>query len=178
MIRIAPHRSALLVALLAVAGCTSLQQPLVTTGDASGTGTGTASATASLPVAAAPAPKVASLAITPDSLELNAPYSYGGYQSETDASLSEKEVAGYPTTGRLWPIFLDAEGQRIPPAEIDWMSSNPELVMVDATGWVRSVDPGTSGMITITLRLKADPTILATASVVLRNDGKLSLELK
>lgn len=176
MFRNVPRRTALIGVLMAVAGCTALQQtPLGPTGTSTGT---TGSSTSPASATASVAPKVASVALEPTSLELNAPYSYGGYQSETDASLSEQEVAGYPTTARLWPTFLDGEGKRLPSADLDWMSSNPELVMVDPTGWVRSVDPGTSGTITITARLKADPTILATASVVLRNDGKLSLELK
>ncbi|HEY9857597.1 MAG TPA: hypothetical protein V6D05_17765 [Stenomitos sp.] len=169
MFRMIPRRTAYLGLLLAVAGCTALQQPPIATG---GSSTGPAAP------AATTAPKVASLAIEPTNIELNAPYSYGSYQSETEVGLPDRDVAGYPTTAKLWPTFLDSEGKRIPTADVDWISSNPELVMVDQTGWLRSVDPGTSGTLVITARLKSDPTILATASVVLRNDGKLSLELK
>lgn len=171
MYRITPRRAAYLGVVLAVAGCTSLQQSPITT-----SGSGTAAATTSVQPAAAP--RIASLTLDPTSLQLNAPYSYGSYQSETDTSLGDRDVAGYPTTARLWATFLDGEGKPTVPADIDWMSSNPELVMVDQTGWIHSLDPGTSGTITITARLKSDPTILATASVELRNDGKLSLELK
>ncbi len=176
MIRKIPRRMALIGLLVAVAGCTALQQnPLGTSGTGT-TGTGTTSVQSQ--ATPTPAPKVASLALDPTSVELNAPYSYGGYQSETEAALSEREVAGYPTTARLWPSFMDEAGNRTAATDLDWISSNPELVAVDHTGWIRSVDPGTSGTILITARLKSDPTIVATTSVVLRNDGKLSLELK
>lgn len=177
MFRTSPRRMALLGVLVAVAGCTTLQQsPLGTTGTLT-TGT-TGSASSSIAVAPVQAPKVAKLNLMPEAIELNAPYSYGGYQSETEAGLSEREAAGYPTNAKLSLTFLDSEGKRTLPAEIDWHSSNPALVAVDSTGWIRSVDPGTSGTATIHARLKSDPTIEATASVLIRNDGKLSLELK
>lgn len=178
MFPIIPRRMALLGALVAIAGCTALQQVPI---GPSSTGIGTTTGTTSGPTQQAntiAAPAVASLALEPATVELNAPYSYGGYQSETTAELSEREVAGYPTIARLWLTFLDSAGKRTAAADIDWASSQPELVSVDRDGWIRSVDPGTSGLITITARLKSDPTISATTSVVLRNDGKLSLELK
>lgn len=171
MLREIPRRMALLGALMAIAGCTALQQVPLDTPGTSGSASGS-------PQVVPAAAKVASLALEPANVELNAPYSYGGHQSETEAGLSEREVAGYPTIAKLWLTFLDSEGKRTAAADIEWASSHPELVAVDRDGWIRSVDPGTSGTIAITARLKSDPTIGATTSVVLRNDGKLSLELK
>lgn len=172
MFRNLPRRAALLGVLLALAGCPGQLGTAGIGGDSTGT------ASSSVQPNGSAASKVANLTLDPTNIELNAPYSYGGYQSETDAALSEREVAGYPTSARLLPTFLGSDGKRTAAAELDWLSSHPELVAVDQSGWIRSVDPGTSGNITIIARLKSDPTISATASVVLRNDGKLSLELK
>lgn len=171
--------------LLALAGCVTTVAPTGKTisGDTA-TGSVAASPAPNAPgvegtVQPTPAPRpITRLQVIPSSLEINAPYSYGGYQSETQAGLSQQEVAGYPTTGQLFVSFLAEDGEPVAPAELVWTSSNPEFLVVDSNGWVRSVDPGAFGMGLVTVRLKHDPRISATASVTVRNDGKLHLELE
>lgn len=124
-----------------------------------------------------PTAAIASLVLTPATVEINAPYSLGGYQSGTSAEPSEFEIAGYPTTAQLFVDFLTESGTPATPAELVWSTTNPALVMVDADGWIRSVDPGLSGTATVTAQLKSNRQIQASTAVTVRNDGKLVIEL-
>ncbi|MNR88647.1 hypothetical protein D3C86_363400 [compost metagenome] len=160
--------------ILAVSSCTDLPVvPKNTAGDptpgaTNNPGTGT-------PVQAA---AVARLVVTPTTVEINAPYSLGGYQSETEAGPSAHEVAGYPTTAQLFVAYLAESGEGTEPAPLRWVTSNPELVMVDDHGWIRAVDPGVSGTASVTVQLRSNPDIQASTTVTVRNDGKLVVELK
>lgn len=160
--------------LFALASCTDL--PVAPSRDTSGNPSNGASADPGTPPA--PVVEVASLVLTPATVEINAPYSLGGYQSGTSAEPSEFEVAGYPTTAQLFVDFLAKSGEPAPEAELVWSTTNPALVMVDADGWIRSVDPGLSGMATVTAQLKSNRQIKASTTVMVRNDGKLVLELQ
>lgn len=111
-------------------------------------------------------------------MDINAPYSFGGGQSQTNAGLSEQPAAGFLTSAQLGVSFLDATHQAAAPTDVVWTTSNPALVTVDGTGLIRSVDPGTSGTVVITVSLKKNPQVSATASVTLHDDGKLALELQ
>jgi hypothetical protein len=158
--------------LLAIAGCVSTSgapTPLLSS-----------VATGSAPVASvsvAPLP-IAAMAVTTASVSLNAPYSYGGYQAVSNGYVPVQEAAGYPTAALLTLSFTNSAGSAAAPADVWWTSSNPELVVVDANGWVRTVDPGTWGTATVTATLKSNPQISASASVTVTNDGKLQLEVK
>jgi len=161
--------------LLAVSSCTDLPVvPKNTSGDpAPGASTSPGTVTAEQPPAA-----VARLVVTPTSVEINAPYSLGGHQSETEAGPSQHEIAGYPTTAQLFVSFQAESGKSTEPAPLLWATSNPELVMVDGNGWIRAVDPGVSGTATVTVHLRSNPEIQASTVVTVRNDGKLVVELK
>lgn len=127
---------------------------------------------------ATPVPQVNSntLALSPDTIVLNAPYSYTGFD-HTGISNNQalaNPVAGYVTRALLSGRFGDREATG---SELVWSSSNPEIVTVTGDGLVESLDTGTYGTVIITARSKANPSLVATASILLRNDGKLALEL-
>jgi len=169
------HAMASLGLVLAVSSCTDLPVvPRNTSGDPTpGATTKPGTDTPGQPAAA-----VARLVVSPTTVEINAPYSLGGYQSGTDAAPSDYEVAGYPTTAQLFVAYLAESGEGTEPAPLLWATSNPELVMVDGNGWIRSVDPGVSGTATVTVHLQSNPDIKASTLVTVRNDGKLVVELK
>lgn len=153
--------------LLAVSSCADL--PVAPSKNSSGE-----------PVTKAPAaaaPPVARIVLAPDAVEINAPYALGGYQSETEAEPSQHEVAGFPTTAQLFVSFLAESGEATKPAPLIWKSSDTGLVVVDAQGWIRAVDPGVAGTATVTAHLAGDSEIKASTTVTVRNDGKLVVEL-
>lgn len=119
------------------------------------------------------------LALSPTSVVINAPYTYGGYPTNglANSTALAGQAAGYPTAALFSGKFSGDGGRDATGSELIWTSSNPEIVTVDDQGMVRSVDVGTSGTVTITARSKSQPNLTATASVVLNNDGKLALEL-
>lgn len=124
------------------------------------------------------APPVARLTVNPTAVEINAPYSLGGYQSETQMGPAHVEAAGYPTMAQIVVSFLAESGNRTDATPLLWNSSDPGLVMVDGNGWIRAVDPGVSGTATVTVQLRNNPDISATTTVTVHNDGKLVVELK
>ena len=117
-----------------------------------------------------------SLAISPSSIDLNAPYSLGASGSQvTSSNPGSTQVAGFPTTGQF---TVSGTGATVSASEVIWTSSAPDLVTVDGNGVVQSVNSGTSGTVTITATLQSNPQISATASVNLVNDGNASLVLQ
>ena len=161
--------------LLAVSSCTDL--PVVPR-DSAGDPAPGASANPSTGAPAQPAAPVARLTVTPTAVEINAPYSLGGYQSGTEMGPSEHEAAGYPTTAQIVVSFLAESGEGTDAAPLVWATSDAGLVMVDGNGWIRAVDPGVSGTATVTVHLRSKPDISASTTVTVRNDGKLVVELK
>ncbi len=166
--------------LLAITSCTD--PPVVpgrgTSGDPVGTPpTGPGAVTPDDPGA-----RVASIAVTPEAVEINAPH----YESDSsdigapssDGSDLEHESAGFPTTALLAVTFRTESGEIASPAELLWTSSNPQLVTVDDYGWVQASDTDVSGVATVTARLKRNPLVSASATVTVRNDGMLAIELK
>lgn len=161
--------------LLALSSCTDL--PVAPGRNTSGDPAPGATTDPGTPAQPA-APPVAQLVVSPTAVEINAPYSLGGYQSDTGAGPSEVESAGFPTTAQVLVSFLAESGEGTEPAPLLWRTSNPGLVMVDENGWIRAVDPGVSGTATVTVQLRGNPQIQATTAVTVRNDGKLVVELK
>lgn len=163
--------------LLAVSSCTDLP---VSPGR--GTGGDPAPGASSDPSTGGPAqpaaPPVARLTVNPTAVEINAPYSLGGYQSETQMGPAHVEAAGYPTTAQIVVSFLAESGNRTDAAPLLWTTSDAGLVMVDGNGWIRAVDPGVSGTASVTVQLRNNPDISATTTVTVHNDGKLVVELK
>ena len=159
--------------LLAVSSCTDL--PVSPGRNSEGE---PAPGASSGPGAQPAAPAVARLTVNPTAVEINAPYSLGGYQSETQMGPAHVEAAGYPTMAQIVVSFLAESGNRTDAAPLLWNSSDPGLVMVDGNGWIRAVDPGVSGTATVTVQLRNNPDISATTTVTVHNDGKLVVELK
>ena len=118
---------------------------------------------------------VTSLALTPSSIDLNAPYTLGASGSQVTNSPGFTQVAGFPTTGQF---AVSGTGGTVSAPDVVWTSSAPDLVTVDGNGVVQSVNSGTSGTVTITATLQGNPRVSATASVNLVNDGKASLVLE
>ncbi len=167
--------------LLVLPSCTDL--PVAPGRDAAGDPKPSSS---SAPAAGAidPAATVASIAVTPEALEISAPhYTESDELSDvlspsSDGSKLEHESAGFPTAALLAVTFKNDAGQVAAPAEILWSSSNPQLVSVDEHGWVYAADTEVGGVATITARLRSKPQVSASASVTVRNDGVLAIELK
>lgn len=162
--------------VLAVSSCTDL--PVVPSRTSTGDPAPGATANPGTGTPGQSAAAVDRLVLTPTTVELNAPYSLGGYQSDTEAGPSEHEVAGYPTMAQLFVSFLAKSGEGTEPAPLLWATSDASLVMVDGNGWIRAVDPGVSGTASVTVHLRSNPEIQASTTVTVRNDGKLVVELK
>jgi len=111
-------------------------------------------------------------------IELNAPYSYGSFQSNTTNSMNGTETANFPTSIQLVPTVTTDTGSAPNWGDLIWVSSNPELVMVDQNGWVHTTDPGAVGTATISVMARMNLNLKASVPVVVRNDGKLQLEIR
>jgi hypothetical protein len=127
---------------------------------------------------------IASIAITPSSVEISAPhYTEEGEMPDqnspnSDGSDLEHESAGFPTSALLSVTFRTEAGEIAPPQDLLWSTSNSQLLSVDETGWVQAIDPEVSGSATVTARLRSNPQVSASTTVVVRNDGLLAIELK
>jgi hypothetical protein len=131
-----------------------------------------------------PAAAVASIAVTPEALEISAPHYTDEHElsdvlsPSSDGSTLEHESAGFPTAALLAVTFKNEAGEVAPPADILWSSSNPQLVSVDEHGWVYAADTEVGGVATISARLRSKPQVSASATVTVRNDGLVAIELK
>lgn len=164
--------------LLAVSSCTDLPA-------APGRGsTGDPAPGESTPPASEAPAAVASIALSPETLELNTPH----YTAESempdmlgpnsDGTTLEHESANFPTSALLAVTFRTAAGEVAPPAELGWISSNPQVAWVDEVGRVQAADTEVGGVATVTAFLRHNPQIRASVTVTVRNDGQLAVELK
>ncbi|MBM3268228.1 MAG: hypothetical protein FJZ01_11325 [Candidatus Sericytochromatia bacterium] len=134
---------------------------------------GAASASVGVSPAATPIPQT--LAITPEAVDLNAPYDNLGNASANQTSAAQLS-AGYPTGAKL--LVKDGAGRLVPFGELEWTSSEPGVAVVQGENWVRAVDPGSKGTALLTARLRTNGEILATASATVRPDGRIEAEIK
>ncbi|GEM_PF-1914465 len=171
--------SASLALLFAVVSCSDL--PTVPSRDSSGEPVVGASAA---PNPAAPIVKVASIVVSPSTLEINAPHFTSENEKpdlqapDSDASNLEHESAGFPSAALLTVAFLSESGEPLAPGVLHWSSSNPQLLSVDEDGWVQAIDTEVGGVVTVTARLKGNPGVSASSTVTVRNDGMLAIDLK
>ena len=168
--------------LLAVSSCTEI--PVVPSRNSAGNPDPVATAAPPAEAPVDPATLVASLALSPETLELNSPH----YTDETemsdlsspnsDGTFLEHESANFPTSALLAVAFRAAAGGPTPPAELVWISSNPQVAWVDEFGRVHAADTEVGGVATVTAFLRHNPQIRASVTVTVRNDGQLAIELK
>lgn len=110
------------------------------------------------PTPTPPPRKPVSVLVFPQVVELNTP-------AEATAPLAVR----YPTAAQLIGTVFWSDGTLT--EDVFWSTSNPLLVVVDATGSVRSLVPGATGSVVITAAAKASVLVTATASVVVKRLG-------
>jgi len=89
---------------------------------------------------------------------------------------AEDEAAGlYPSAIRF-SVKAKGEGDGSPQAEaLHWESSAPGVASVDAEGNVRAIATGST---VVTLRMRDDSAIEATASVLVKDGGRVDVVIE
>lgn len=129
-------------------------------------------------------PAIASIALSPETLELNTPHFTDEDERSdigspnSDGSELEHESANFPTSALITVSFRSASGEPTEPAELVWISDNPQIAWVDEYGRVSAADTEVGGIATITAFLRQNPQVRASVRVTVRNDGQLAIEIK
>lgn len=107
------------------------------------------------------------IAITPIQVSITLP-----------AAAGAGEIANFPTSAQLSAVVTFSNGSRS--SQVTWQSASPDIAVVNETGMVSAVAPGTgAGPWIVVIRARSlDQKATATRNVTVTSEGRLKVDVE